>query len=233
MIESRKKLLQQFCSKLHISFNDISLLDKAFFHRSASNEGLQENNERLEFLGDAVLGLSCASYLFKNFTSLREGELSKIKSVVVSEKSLSSVARLYKVDELLVLGHGEQLSGGKDKDAILADCMEAIIGAYYIDSGFEKASFFVLSFLRDKINEVLENKSSVNDWKTILQEFYQKNSKHLPLYETVESSGPDHDRTFKVIVKVNGKTFGPESGKTKKEAEQKVAKIAYKFLTEN
>ena len=203
----------------------------AFCHRSASNEINSENNERLEFLGDSVLGLVASEYLYKAYPELAEGELAKLKSSVVSEKALSYVALQFEVDKLLVLGHGEELSGGRKKNAILADCTESIIGAYFLDSGFEKAREFVHSFLIDLITDIAEN--GMQDWKTLLQELYQKNTKKIPVYETVSASGPDHSKIFSVVVKLGNKTFGPAKGKNKKEAEQKVAELAYKYLTES
>ena len=158
----------------------------------------------------------------------QEGDLAKIKSVVVSEKSLSPVALEFGIDKMLVLGRGEELSGGRNKPAILADCMEAIIGAYYIDQGFEAAEKYILSFIIPAVRKVQHDGGK--DYKTLLQELYQKKSKQCPVYKTVEVSGPDHDQTFKVCVELGGVTYGPESGKSKKEAEQNVAKAAYEAI---
>lgn len=231
MTDARKAALLSFCKSVNISFHDLSLLDRAFFHRSITNEEKFENNERMEFLGDSVLGLVCAEYLYKSFQDFPEGELAKIKSIVVSEKSLSAVARSLKVDSLLVLGHGEELSGGRNKDAILADCMEAVIGSYFLDGGYEKAYSFVTSFLKAKVLEALEHKGA-QDWKSLLQVLYQKETKTYPIYETVETKGAGHDMTFKVTVRLKNEVFGPASGKSKKEAEQKAAELAYKKMTE-
>ena len=136
---NKKEHLLGFCKNVGIKFKNLELLDQAFYHRSIQNEVHNvKSNERLEFLGDSVLGFATATYLYKNFDN-PEGELAKIKSAVVSEKTLASIAKKIGIDKLLVLGKGEKLSGGSEKPALLADCMEAIIGAYYLDSGYENA----------------------------------------------------------------------------------------------
>jgi len=196
---------------------------------SGNSRALRYNNERLEFLGDTVLGLSIASYLYKTMPEKTEGELSKIKSVVVSEMTLSQLALAIGIDSLLVLGKGEEFSGGRQKKAILADALEAVIGAVYMDSGYVPAEKFVLSLMIPEIIKVKENRH-LRDYKTILQEYSQKKFKHYPEYILVKKTGPDHDRTFWVSVQVNGQTYGPEKGKNKKEAEQASAKIASEQL---
>ena len=228
----RMRLLEQFCKGISIKFNDISLLNMAFYHRSCSNESKNlrhVNNERLEFLGDSVLGMATAAFLYENLEESPEGELAKIKSVVVSEKSLAPIARKIGIDKMLVLGKGEEMSGGRQKDAILADCMEAVIGAYYLDRGYEKAEKFVLSFIVGEIEKVRNNRGE-KDYKTLLQEFSQKKYKSCPVYDLVKETGPDHDRTFWLSVTLNGVTYGPCKGKNKKNAEQNAAKLAWKIL---
>lgn len=224
----RRHSLLAFCKKLNLHFKDLSLLDLAFHHRSFSNENSSYkhyNNERLEFLGDSVLGLAAASFLYKDMKENQEGELAKIKSVVVSEKCLAPVALEFGIDKLLVLGKGEDMTGGRTKPAILADCMEAIIGAYYLDQGFEAAENYILTFIVPAIRKVQQDGGK--DYKTLLQELYQKKAKQCPVYKTVDISGPDHAQTFKVCVVLGDVTYGPETGKSKKEAEQNVAKAAY------
>lgn len=229
--EERKIQLVSFCKKAGIQINDIQLLNHAFLHRSVSNEQrkvksqVAVNNERLEFLGDSVLGLVTASWLYENLIDLKEGELAKIKSVVVSEKILAPNAVKLGIDKLLLLGHGEEITGGRKKPAILADCMEAVIGAYYLDSGFEKAQNFVLSFIVPEIQKVIS--SGTKDFKTQLQEFSQKKFKACPVYELVGTSGPEHEKLFEVIVHVGEKSFGPYKGSSKKDAEQKAAQEAF------
>ena len=233
----RKQALLKFQKQCNIHFRDLSLLDLAFHHRSFSNENVNSrqqqherlNNERLEFLGDAVLGLVVAARLYEYMPDRQEGDLAKTKSVVVSEETLSEIAFELHVNDFLVLGKGEEMSGGRTKKAILADAMEAIIGAIYLDSGYKAAVQFVLSIMNPQIQMVLQNRHH-KDYKTLLQEYIQKKYKIVPKYILVKRTGPDHDRTFWVSVDVNGITYGPESGKNKKEAEQNVAEIAYKVL---
>ena len=199
-------------------------MNQAFNHRSVTNEKKNvENNERLEFLGDSVLGMATAAYLYKS-TDNPEGDLAKIKSAVVSEKALAPIAVRFGLDKLLVLGHGEEISGGRNKPAILADCMEAVIGAYYLDSGYTSAAKYVLSFIIPEIEKVC--KFGMKDFKTVLQEKYQKIKKQCPKYELVSKTGPDHDQVFAVSVHLGQEIFGPAKAKSKKEAEQLAAKIA-------
>ena len=220
----RKKDLSDFCNRVRIKFHDYELLDQAFHHRSLTNEkkGVK-NNERLEFLGDSVLGMVTASFLYTNLDN-PEGDLAKIKSAVVSEKALAPVALKFQIDKLLILGHGEEMSGGRHKPAILADCMEAVIGAYYLDSGYRSAEKYVLSFIEPAVKEVLSQ--GVKDFKTQLQEAYQKKTKQCPVYELISKNGPDHDQVFTVCVHLGDKVYGPSRAKSKKEAEQLAAKLA-------
>jgi ribonuclease-3 len=225
--KERKDLLQLFQRDSQIHFKDLQLLNKAFTHRSYSHESDagRGNNERLEFLGDSVLGLIAASELFTGLLDKSEGDLARIKSFIVSEESLSRIAKELGIDRYLLIGKGEEHSGGRTKKAILADAMEAVIGAYYLDSGFAKAQRFVLRALKTEIDRVLQNKHQ-KDYKTILQEFAQKRFKVYPQYKVLKKEGPDHDRTFWMTVSLDGRDFGPESGKNKKEAEQLVARLA-------
>ncbi len=227
----RVKDLQTFQKKARIKFRNQSLLDLAFHHRSYSNENSRDrnNNERLEFLGDAVLGMIVASRLYSVLADRQEGDLAKIKSVVVSEDTLSIIAVSLGVSQYLVLGKGEEMSGGRTKKAILADAMEAIIGALYLDSGFKAVETFVLSIINPQIDLVLQNRHH-KDYKTLLQEHIQKLYKTVPKYILVDRTGPDHDRTFWVSVEIYGTMYGPESGKSKKEAEQSVAASAWKSM---
>lgn len=233
LTNERLKLLKDFAKPLGLKFRHWEILDLAFHHRSLTNEdeSFPYNNERLEFLGDSVLGLASAAFLYERYRENKEGDLAKIKSVVVSEKTLASIALRFHIDEMLLLGHGEEKSGGRKKDAILADCMEAIIGAYFLDAGWKEAEKYVLSFLIPEIEKVHDNRG-MKDYKTLLQELYQKKAKSVPRYETVYIAGPDHAKRFSVIVHLGEKKFGPETGRNKKEAEQKAAQKAYEILTE-
>ena len=231
--ERRKELLL-FQKNAMIRFRKLDFLNLAFCHRSFANEYPEniDNNEKLEFLGDSVLGLVTSDYLFMNLPNKAEGDLARIKSFVVSEDSLDIIARNIKVDNYILIGKGEEYSGGRTKKAILADCMEAIIGAYYLDSGFKLARTFILTHIVPEINKVLLDKHK-KDYKTLLQELVQKMYKCYPKYNLVKKTGPDHDKTFWIEVKINNQTFGPGKGKNKKEAEQIAAGLAYKKLYKN
>ncbi len=212
-------------------FKRPGLLNLAFCHRSYANESGGEvgNNERLEFLGDSVLGLVVAEYLFTELPDRPEGDLAKIKSFVVSEESLADIARRLKIDNFILIGKGEEYSGGRKKKAILADAMEAIIGAYFLDSGFKAAGKFILRCIVPEINKVLEDRHR-KDYKTLLQEMVQKRYKTYPRYELVKRTGPDHNKTFWMDVRINERSYGPGSGKNKKEAEQAAARMAYQSI---
>ncbi len=209
----------------------MDLLNLAFCHRSFANESPKktDNNEKLEFLGDSVLGLVVSEYLYGILPDKAEGDLARIKSFVVSEESLAEIAKAIRIDNFILIGKGEEYSGGRNKKAILADCMEAIIGAYFLDSGMKPAKTFILKYLIPEINKVLENKHR-KDYKTLLQEYIQKRYKSYPKYQLVKRTGPDHDKTFWMEVKVGGKAYGPGKGKNKKEAEQKAACLAFQAL---
>lgn len=229
----REKELHQFCKKVNLNFNSYELLDLAFHHRSYSNENLMYkhiNNERLEFLGDSVLGLVAATYLYQDMENSQEGELAKIKANVVSEAVLSVIAlEKLEINKYLILGKGEEHSGGRTKKAILADAFEAIIGAIYIDSGFKNAQKFVLRYLIPEIKKVQIHKGN-KDYKSILQEYYQKRTKESPVYKVEYTEGPEHDKRFYVSVKLGKTIYGPSAGKSKKDAEQNVAKATCEFL---
>jgi len=228
----RRRELSLFEKQANIHFKNISLLNLAFSHRSFANESHEyvDNNERLEFLGDSVLGLVVADWLFVNLPELDEGDFSRIKSFVVSEDSLAEIAKMLRVDNFILIGKGEEFSGGRGKKALLADCMEAIFGAYFLDSGFKAATDLIQRLLVPQIKTVLENKHR-KDYKTLLQEFVQKKYKTYPKYQVVKKTGPEHDNTFYVEVIIQKKSFGPGSGNNKKEGEQAAAKIAYEALS--
>ncbi len=227
----RERELLVFIRESHIIISNLELLNLAFTHRSYANETseLVDNNERLEFLGDSVLGMCVADWLFRNLPAKAEGDFSKIKSVVVSEDSLAMIARKLQVDKYLLIGKGEENTGGRDKKALLADCMEALFAACYLDSGFEAAKSFVMRYLEQQIRAVLDDDYH-RDYKTSLQEYMQKRWRKVPSYTLVKKTGPEHDYTFFVEVDVNGKVFGPASGVNKKQAEQMAAKLAYDQL---
>ena len=227
---ARKKALAAFSKSAGIRFKSQELLNLSFMHRSISNEtGHKTNNERLEFLGDAILGAVAADLLYKTLKQKSEGDLARVKSVVVSEDVISELALELKIDSLLVLGKGEELSGGRTKKAILADAFEALIGALYLDSGYDKAYAFVSRMISAEITRVLENRH-YQDYKSLLQEFCQGKYKKYPEYTLVKRSGPEHSRIFYIEVSINGEVFGPAEGTNKKSAEREAAKMAYEAL---
>jgi ribonuclease-3 len=203
----------------------------ALTHRSVSNEaGHHANNERLEFLGDAILGAVTADLLYERLPDKPEGELAKIKAVVVSEDTLSGVARSIQLDTVLLLGKGEELSGGRNKNAILADAMEAVIGAYYLDSGFKCAFGFVKSLILPEIVKVLENRHH-RDYKSLLQEYCQRKYRRYPSYRVSNRSGPEHERMYWIEVEFGGQVYGPGAGRNKKAAEQEAARLAWEAVS--
>jgi ribonuclease-3 len=227
----RKKELNLFEKYAGIRFKSLELLNLAFSHRSFSNEQSSEtdNNEKLEFLGDSILGLVVSEYIFNSLPDKNEGELAKIKSFVVSEDSLDIIGRKIRIDNFVLIGKGEEYSGGRTKKAIIADCLEAVFGAYFIDSGFKPAKKFVLQCLTPEINKVLEDRHR-KDYKTLLQELVQKKYKTYPKYSLINKKGPDHDKTFWIEVKFNEQRYGVGKGKSKKEAEQNAAAEAWNKL---
>lgn len=227
----RKRELVLFQKQADIKFKNLDLLNLAFSHRSFSNESSSDidNNERLEFLGDSVLGLVVSEWLFVHLPNLDEGDFSRIKSFVVSEESLATIAKKLRVDNFILIGKGEEYSGGRSKKALLADCLEAVFGSYFLDSGFKAATDLIQRLLVPEIMNVLDNKHR-KDYKTLLQEYVQKAYKSTPRYELLKKTGPEHDNTFWMQVSVVKKVFGPASGSNKKEAEQAVAKMAYESL---
>lgn len=229
----RRRELFNFMEKLGVKVNDLNLLNLAFTHRSFAHECtiVTDNNERLEFLGDSILGLSVSNWLFVNLPAKHEGEFSRIKSAVVSEASLFQVAKKLGVGEVVLVGKGEGHSGGRKKKAILSDCMEAIFGCVYIDQGFECAKQLIERLMVPQIYAFLDHKI-VRDYKTAIQEFCQKTWKKVPVYTLERTEGPDHSRVFYVSVSLNGKVYGPAAGKNKKTAQQAAAKIAFEELIE-
>lgn len=224
--KARKSELNCFSVGLGIRFRSLNLLNLALTHRSVLNTtNKPNNNERLEFLGDSVLGLSVTEYLYNKFPLSKEGDLAKIKSYVVSEEVLSKIGLKIGLDGLLLIGKGEEASGGRRKHAILEDALEALFGAYYLDSGYEKSKEFVLSLLIPEIDNVIEGNYR-KDYKTIFQEMVQKKNKVCPKYKLLKKQGPDHDTLFVYQVYVNGAVMGTGRGKSKKSAEQNAAKAA-------
>ena len=214
---------------LNYKFNRIGLLKQAMTHSSYANEHkmrIVENNERLEFLGDAILNLVVSQYLYKKYPNHPEGELTKIRAKVVCESSLAYAATKIEVGKYLLLGKGEEATGGRNRESILADAAEAIVGAIYMDSDFETTNSILLSnFELDIVHAVAKGDLFI-DYKTELQEIVQKNVKSSLEYVVIKEEGPDHDKRFYMDVVVNDETIGTGRGRNKKEAEQMAAKEA-------
>lgn len=205
------------------------LLRLALTHRSFANEnGTLPNNERLEFLGDSVLGLSVASQLYAQYPSRPESDISKMRSVIVSRYGLSDVAREIALGPHILLGKGETTTGGSDKDSILADTMEALFGALYLTHGFEPSRGVILRLFKEKIDNAT-SKGRHQDWKTVLQELCATLKAPMPVY-VATSTGPDHDQTFTADATVHGVSFGRGVGHNKKLAEQQAAQLAVQEL---
>ena len=203
------------------TFQNRKLLKQALTHSSYANEkklGKLGSNERLEFLGDAVLELISSDYLYARFTQIPEGELTKKRASLVCEPSLAYCAREFGLPQFLLLGKGEDMTGGRNRDSIVSDATEALLGAIYLDGGFANAKEFVLKFI---LNDI-EHKQLFYDSKTILQELIQGKHEQLS-YELLEESGPDHDKQFTVAVLVDGERISEGEGHTKKAAEQQAA----------
>lgn len=229
--EKRKGELLLFQRISGLLFNDLNLLENALTHSSYAHESHPvqvSDNERLEFLGDSVLSLSVSEYLYRTY-NMSEGEYTRIRSFVVSEDSLAEVAKRLTVDNYILIGRGEELSGGREKKAILADCMEAVFGAYFLDRGYDEAKRFILSLLIPSI-ERMKDDPMRKDYKTTLQEYVQKRFKTIPHYTMTGSEGPEHDQEFSFTVSFQKQVFGPCTGHSKKDAEQNAAKLALERL---
>jgi ribonuclease-3 len=221
------KALGRLYETLGYRFNNKELIITALTHSSYANEarGRVDFNERLEFLGDSVLGLTVSDYLYRTYPQLPEGSLTKIRAGVVSEVSLAQIARILGLGEFLRLGRGEENTGGRDRASVLADAMESVIGAIYLDSSLENAKAFVLNLLKPSIETIIAGKGH-KDFKTDLQELLQSQSQLEITYTIIDEEGPDHDKLFTAQVSHGDKVIGQGQGKSKKEAEQEAARNA-------
>jgi len=221
---------QEIEVKLGYHFKDRRLLALAFIHRSYVNEnrGVQEHNERLEFLGDSVLGLLIAEYLYKHLPTTPEGELSYLRSRLVEGSSCMRYVQKLDVEQHVLLGKGERMNDGRGRDSILADLFESIIGAIFLDGGIDAASAFLFKNFTYEIHEIL--KTPLSNWKAILQDYCQKKHHITPLYEVVDQKGPDHSKLFTVAVLINNEQLGIGRGSSKKEAQQGAAEDALSRL---
>lgn len=222
--------IENFEKVINYTFTNKDLLNEALSHSSYANESKKSrrSNERLEFLGDSVLSIVVSQYLFEHFTHLPEGELTKIRASLVCEKSLCQFAKQIHLGEYILLGKGEEHTGGRERSSILADAFEAVIAAMFLDGGLEAARKHILRFIPKDID--MKKSSSFNDYKTVLQEVIQKNPEEKVEYVLVEESGPDHNKSFIVQVELNTNVIGKGEGKSKKEAEQMAAKEALELM---
>jgi len=234
MQEDRINALVPLQGVLCYEFKDLELLNKSLTHKSYSNEVLLslKNNERLEFLGDSVIDLIMADYMFLTYPDLPEGSLSKIRAAIVNENSLARLAIKLELGSYLLLGKGESFSGGRQKASILANAYEALVGALFCDSDFRTTADVFLPQLIEKIDEFM-GACIATDFKSDLQEYTQNRFSCVPLYEVVGEIGPGHNKRFDVKVKIRSQVLGSGKGRSKKEAEQNAAKEALStFLTD-
>ncbi len=223
-----KNDFKELQKKLGYTFKNEKLLMRAMSHSSYVNENhsIGESNERLEFLGDSVLGLITAENFYMNYTKLPEGELTKLRAATVCEKSLAGFARELELGKYLLLGKGEMLTGGRERPSIQADAFEALIAAIYLDGGMDEARKFVLKY----IDEAIRKHQSFKDYKTMLQEIVQRNPGEIVEYVLTGETGPDHDKRFEVEVHLNSNVIGRGIGKSKKRAEQEAAREALELM---
>jgi len=216
---------------LGVRFSDPSIRAAALTHRSYSFEQeLDVNNERLEFLGDAVLGLVVTDVAYRDFPEMPEGELAKLRAAIVNMSALADVARDLRLGDFIMLGKGEEMSGGRDKASILADALEAILGAIYLDRGLGAARAFIERVFRPRMVAYVRGEGE-RDYKTILQELASADLHAMPEYK-ISDQGPDHLKEFTATVYLNGKAWGKGIGRSKKEAEQQAAHEAYEKLSD-
>lgn len=226
--ENNENLIQ-YLHKLEkiigFKFHNIDLLKKALTHKSyAAETGNSQYNERLELLGDSILGSAVVDYLYNKYPDQNEGRLSQLKSQIVSGQNLSKWARELKLGDFIFISKGEEASGGRKRDNLLSDTIEALIAAIYLDSGFDAARRFVLNYLTK------QKRLTVNDAKSKLQELVQSKYKTLPDYRILDESGPDHEKIFEIGVYIKRSLMGTGKGRSKKEAEQSAAKFALRKI---
>jgi len=227
-LESSEASIERLREQLGVAV-PLEVLEQAITHRSyAFEKGGLPTNERLEFLGDSVLGLVITDELFKTHPDAPEGQLARLRASVVSSKSLAEVAGQIELGQFLLLGHGEETSGGREKASIVADALEAVLGAVYVSAGLDSARKLILKLFADALSRSAAAGAGL-DWKTSLQELSAQQALESPIY-SIESSGPDHDKLFQASVRIGNQNFGVGTGKTKKEAEQEVASLAFHAL---
>ncbi len=232
--EERKARLKELCASLGIVMNQYELLNLALTHTSYAHETPRyphnEHNERLEFLGDSVLSLIVSTYMYCHFPHFDEGKMTKTRAQVVCEASLYQCAKRMGLGDYLRMGNGEIASGGNQRPSILADAFEAVLGAYFLDQGYDAAERYLLGLMENEINAVCNGLVMMGDYKSMLQERLQHKWQYEIVYEMLGFEGPEHNRIFTSGVFVNGEVYGTGKGRTKKESEQQAAKEALERL---
>jgi ribonuclease-3 len=224
--------IKQFQKRFNIEFSDSELLQTALKHRSylnVTNEPRTKSNERLEFLGDTVLDLVVSQFLYEKFPKKTEGELSKVKSILVRKSVLADIATKMSLGDLVLINWGEEKTGGRSRQSILADTFEAVIGAIYLDKGLQVAAELIKTYLLDDLKKIMKTELYKN-YKSILLEYTQSSGNGMPAYKVIDETGPDHAKNFLVEVYINNDKMGEGQGGTKKIAEQEAAKQAIKKL---
>lgn len=221
---------EEFEQAIGYTFQNKKLLAEALTHSSYANEGKKHlhNNERLEFLGDSVLSVIVAEHLFQHFKHIPEGELTRLRASLVCEQALFEFAQKIRLGEFIMLGKGEENTGGRERPSIVSDAFEAVIAAVFLDGGMDAAKKYVLSFIPADLSPKKSN--SFSDYKTVLQEIIQQNREEKVEYVLTDESGPDHDKTFVIEVHLNSNVIGTGRGKSKKQAEQNAAREALKLM---
>lgn len=221
--------MQELEKSIGYIFKNKELLKKALTHTSYANEKKIESNEKLEFLGDSILEFLSSKYLYQNYPNLKEGEMTKVRASVVCERSLYKIAQKHNFSDFLYVGKSERRNGGQERPAILADSVEAVIAAIYLDGGIEETEKFIIKNLKAEINKETKHVGD-KDYKTVLQEKLQIHGDVEIKYEITKEEGPDHDKKFEAQVSCDGKILAKGKGKSKKEAHMKAAKKALENL---
>lgn len=217
--------MKDFEKKLGYTFKNKALIATALTHSSYANEKRCESNERLEFLGDSVLSIIVSNFLFRRLTKINEGDLTKIRASLVCEQALAEFSKDISLGEYIMLGKGEEMTGGRTRASIISDAFEAVLAAIYLDGGIDVATDWLMNVMGDKLNEALKGKT-YKDYKTMLQEAVQHGDKGRVTYKTIKETGPDHNKYFEVEVLIDGNKIDVGVGSSKKEAEQEAAKNA-------
>lgn len=219
-------MLEKLQKKLNYNFQDLDLLQRALTHKSSNKP---YSNERLEYLGDAVMDLVVAKYLFEKFKNTPEGDLSKLRAALVNETSFAKLAKALNLGDFIIISSAEERNNGRNKNSLLSDAFEALMGAVFLEIGFEKTSKIALNLLEKEYHHI-SLEEIVKDYKTNLQEITQSILGLIPTYILLDSKGPDHKKEFKIGVFLGDEKYGEAIGKSKKDAEQKAAKIAIETL---